>query len=91
MNSRVENFGRRPAHRCGNQLETILGINRSLVLGENDQCRPALVEARVHSGCDLHAATKRESNVNAIAHFVGGKRAFDFLDDFFARWNFCKR
>ena len=29
--------------------------------------------------------------MNTVAHFVRGKRAFDFLNDFFPPWDFCER
>src|SRR5713101_7689549 len=29
--------------------------------------------------------------MHTVAHFVGSERALDFLDDFFARWNFGER
>jgi hypothetical protein len=29
--------------------------------------------------------------MRAIPHFICSERAFDFVDDFFARWNFLER
>src|SRR2546422_880706 len=61
-----------------------------LVLGQNDQRRPTLIETRVHPGSDLHAAGEREPNMDAVPHFVRGQRALDFIDDLFARRNLCE-
>ena len=52
---------------------------------------PALVKARVHPGGDLDSTGERETNVHAVAHFVGRKGAFDFVDQLFVRRNFRKR
>ena len=58
------------------------------MFGEHNQRRPVLVEPGIHSRCDFHSAGEREANMHAIAHPVCRERAFDFLDDFFARRNF---
>ena len=85
MNLCIENFRRRPARFAGDQCKAGLCVNRRLVFGENDQGGAGLIEPRIHSRRDLHAARNREPNVNSVAHFVGGEGALQLFDDFLAR------
>ena len=48
MNSCIKNVGRRPPYFTRNQREPGLRVNRRLVLRENDQRRPRLIEPGIH-------------------------------------------
>ena len=88
MNSRIENFRRRPADAASDQGQPGPRIDRWLMFREDDQRRTRLIQTRIHPGRDLHAASQRETDMNAVSHFVRGERAPDFIDDFFVRGNF---
>src|SRR6476660_104910 len=91
MNTRIEHIRRRAADLARDQTQARFRINGWLVFSEHDQCRPALVESRVHAGGDLHSTCQREPNMRAIPHFICSERAFDFVDDFFGGRNFSER
>ena len=91
MNTRIEYIRRRAVDLARDQTQTRFRINGWLVFGEHDQCRPALVESRVHAGSNLNSACQREPNVHTVTHFVRTERTSDFVDDFFAWRNFSER
>ena len=91
MNPRIEHLGRRTAHLARDQCQAALRVNGRFVLGENDEGRSALVEARIHPGRDLHSARQGKTNVHSVVHFVGGQGALDFGHDLFVRRNLGKR
>src|SRR5581483_4202322 len=90
MNSCIENLARRAADFACNQSEPRFRVNWGLVLCENDQCRSALIQTRIHSGSNLYTPGERKADMHAVAHPVCRERAFDLLNDFFAWWNFGK-
>ena len=91
MNSRVENLRRWPANLARDQSQPGFRVNRSFMLGEHNQRRTALIQARIHARRDLHAAGERKTNMDAIAHFVCRKRALNLVGHFLARRNFGER
>ena len=91
MNTGIQHIRRRPADLARDQTQSRFRINWRLMFGEHDQCRPALVESRVHARGDLNSSCQREPNMRAIPHFVRSERAFNFVDDFFAWRNFGER
>src|SRR5260370_20216369 len=91
MNSRIQNFRGWPANTSGDQFQSFFRINWRLVLGQNDQGSSALVQSRIHSGSYFYSAGERETNVNAVAHFIRGHGAFELFDDLFARWKIDNR
>ena len=90
MYSWIENVGRWPSKLARDQRQAALCINGRLMFREHDQRRTILIKSRVHAGGDFHSTGEGEANVHAVAHLVGGERAFDFLDDLVVRRNFRK-
>ena len=50
-------------------------------LGQDDESRARLVEARVHTRRDLGPAGERQADMNAVRHMVRLERAADLADD----------
>ena len=90
MNPRIEDFWRRTPDRAGDQGQSGFRIDWRLVFREHDQGRTRLVQPGIHAGGSFHAAGQRQTNMNAVSHFVGGECPPDFIDDFFIRRNFGK-
>src|SRR5258708_21445835 len=91
MNSWIENLRGRTPKLTRDQAKAGLRVNGRLMFRQHDQCRPALIQPRVHSGSDLHAAGEGKADVSAVAHFVRRQRALDLVDDLFRRWNLRER
>ena len=91
MNSGIEDIGRRAPNLASDQVQSRFRINRRLVFGEHDQCRPAPVESWVHARRNLNSACQRQPNMRAVPHFVRSERAFDFVYNLFVWRNFGER
>ncbi len=83
MNLCIQNLGWRTPDFARNQSQSGLCVDWHLMFCENDQRRPALIKPGIHPRSDLYPAGKRETNVDAVTHFVCSKRVHDFLDNFF--------
>ena len=85
MNLRVQAVRRKSAEAAGAERQAGSVVNGRLVLGQNDQRRPGLVQSRVHPRSELHSACQCEADVNAVRHLVGGERFFDLGNDLVVR------
>ncbi len=81
MNLRVQAIGRGAAKRAGDERDSRLVVNGRFMFGQHDQRRSRSVQARVHARGDLDPSRERQSDMDPVAHRVGGERLPDLLDD----------
>ena len=77
----IQAVRREAAQRARDEAQALLVVDRGLVLGEDDEGRSFLVEARIHAGCDLRSARESEADVGVLLHVVGLERALDLAAD----------
>src|SRR5205085_6663568 len=87
MNLGVKAIRWKTADAASYQSQAGFVIDGRLVLSQDDQRRPGLVQPRIHAARDFYAARQRQANVDAVGHIVGRERAADLFLDFVVRRN----